>query len=497
MIIYKNRQDEFQDYLSDASNFKGECEGVYFPQNKEEVSEIVTRANQENIQLTVAGNRTGLTGSSVPLAGKVISTAKMDKIVSANFDKGEVIVQPGITLVELQTYLMASNYFYPPDPTEKNCFIGGTIATNASGARTFKYGSTRNFIEALEIVLANGEIFYLERRKYFAKKNEFNFVTQAGTHFHFSFPTIEPTTSKNTAGYFLKEDVDLIDLFIGSEGTLGVITEAKLKILPQPKKIVSCVAFFKTEADSLNFICDARDLSRDHRQQFIDARALEYFDGNSLRFLQKDFAKIKSHFNSAVWFEFESENNEDEALEHWLELISNHNGNENDIWFALDKKDFEEIHEFRHAISAKANEYVSQRGLRKLGTDTAVPDRNFLQFYQKSKSLIEKEKLKYIIYGHAGNSHLHINLLPSNENEFETAKKLYSEICRLSVQLEGTVSAEHGIGKVKRNYLKMMYDESTIIAMARIKKCFDPNLILNIGNIFDDELLIHVTQNER
>lgn len=294
--------------------------------------------------------------------------------------------------------------------------------------------------------------------------------------------------TKNTTGYYLKENMDLIDLLVGSEGTLGVITKAKLKILPIPKNILSCVAFFEDENDALGFIADVRAISKIHGNQFIDARALEFFDRYSLRFLKSDFAKIKNNFRAAVWFENEYSNDADEALGYWLDLIIKHNGNEEDIWFAADKKDFEEIHEFRHAISAKANEFVTKHGLRKLGTDTAVPDENFTKFYFDSVSLIENTNLNYIVYGHAGNSHLHINLLPTNQKEFELAKKLYSEICRISVELDGTVSAEHGIGKVKRNYLKMMYGEATIIEMARIKKIFDPNLILGIGNIFEEEI---------
>lgn len=488
MIIYKNKPEEFQDYLSDASNFKGDCEGVYFPENVEEVSEIVSEANKTNTRLTIAGNRTGLTGSAVPLGGRIISTSKLNKFISVNMDEGFAMVEAGVTLDSLQDYLSEMSYFYPPDPTEKNCFIGGSISTNASGARSFKYGSTRIYVEAIEMVFADGEIFFIERGKILAKKNYFDFLTPEGKRFNFSFPLIKMPATKNTTGYYLKENMDLIDLLVGSEGTLGVITKAKLKILPIPKNILSCVAFFEDENDALGFIADVRAISKIHGNQFIDARALEFFDRYSLRFLKSDFAKIKNNFRAAVWFENEYSNDADEALGYWLDLIIKHNGNEEDIWFAADKKDFEEIHEFRHAISAKANEFVTKHGLRKLGTDTAVPDENFTKFYFDSVSLIENTNLNYIVYGHAGNSHLHINLLPTNQKEFELAKKLYSEICRISVELDGTVSAEHGIGKVKRNYLKMMYGEATIIEMARIKKIFDPNLILGIGNIFEEEI---------
>lgn len=492
LIIYKTDSQEFQDYLSDASNFRGHCEGVYFPNGANEISGILREANRTQTRITIAGNRTGLTGSAVPLNGKVIATAKLNRIIEINCSEKYALVEAGVSLAELQARLNELNYFYPPDPTEQNCFIGGTIATNASGARTFKYGSTRNFIDALEIALPNGEIFFLERGKIFAEKNHFHFSTNKNYKFDFSIPSIQMPPTKNTAGYFLKENMDLIDLIIGSEGTLGIVTKAKLKILPLPEKIISCVAFFKSEIDALNFIIDARDFSRSANEKISAARALEYFDGRSLRFLQNDFPKITNDSNAAVWFENEINENEDETLEHWLKLIKANNGNEENIWFASDKKDYDEIHEFRHAISAKANEFVARHGLRKLGTDTAVPDKHFLSFYFDAVNLIERTKINFIIYGHAGNSHLHINFLPTSQSEFETAKKLYSEICRISVSLGGTVSAEHGIGKVKRSYLKMMYDEAIIKEMARIKKIFDPNCILSVGNIFEEDLLAAV-----
>ena len=152
-------------------------------------------------------------------------------------------------------------------------------------------------------------------------------------------------------------------------------------------------------------------------------------------------------------------------------------------------KDREKFKDFRHSVSAKVADYISAKNLRKVGTDTAVEDSKFKEYYYYSVKLAESSGIDFIVYGHAGNSHLHLNFLPKDEKEFQKAKSLYGELCKKAVEFNGTVSAEHGIGKIKREYLLMMYGEKAVRQMAEIKRGFDPNLILNIGNIIDERFL--------
>jgi D-lactate dehydrogenase (cytochrome) len=152
-------------------------------------------------------------------------------------------------------------------------------------------------------------------------------------------------------------------------------------------------------------------------------------------------------------------------------------------WFAFSDNDKEKIQQFRHSVSAKVNEYISSKGLKKLGTDVAVPDNVFKEFYYFCKSEVEAAGLDYIVYGHFGNSHIHLNMLPKSVDEIPIGKNVYNSICRRAAELKGTVSAEHGIGKLKPDYLLLMYKEEDIIKMARLKKILDPHLILGIGNI--------------
>ncbi|MDR3627902.1 MAG: FAD-binding oxidoreductase [Ignavibacteriaceae bacterium] len=489
-MIIKTSPDEIQNYLSDASNYKGFCEAVYFPENEQDISGILKEASIKNTPVTISGNGTGLTGARVPQGGIVISTEKLNKIIEINKEQLSAEVEPGVLLSDFQEKVKGQNLLYPPDPTEKNCFIGGTVATNASGEKTFKYGPTRDYITELNIVLPDGDILRLKRGSNIAVGYNISLKTEAGRIINIALPEYKMPATKNAAGYYCKGNMDAIDLFIGSEGTLGVISKIKLKLVPLPEKLISCVIFFFEETDALNFIATAREISYNTRLKNsageIDALALEYFDERALNFLRDDYNRIPDNAKAAVWFEQEvKQENEDAYFEKWLALISDFNGDEESAWFAVTEEDKKKILEFRHSISVKINEYISKKNLKKLGTDVAVPHEKFKELYFYSKQLVQEQNLAYVIYRHAGNSHIHLNMLPDSEEQYKTGVSLYSEICRKAIELGGTVSAEHGIGKLKTGYFNLMYGEDTIHKMIGLKKIFDPNMILGKGNIFN------------
>jgi D-lactate dehydrogenase (cytochrome) len=490
-MIVKTEQDEIQNYLVDASNTKGFCEAVYIPENISEMAEIIREANNKKHLVTISGNGTGLTGARVPKGGIVITTEKLNKIIEINLQENFALVDPAVLLSDLQDAIQSKGLLYPPDPTERNCFIGGTVATNASGARTFKYGSTRNYVEELEIILPDGDFLYLKRGENFADDLSLMLKTSSGRDIKLILPDYQMPNTKNASGYFCKRNMEAIDLFIGSEGTLGVITKIKLKLLPLPLSDLSCVLFFETEDNAFNFLTRARDESYKNRElkitNSIDATALEYLDENSLKFLIKDYPNIPANAKAAVWFGQQCHNNEDDLLELWINLFKDYNGKEEDAWFAMTEKDKENIIGFRHTISTSVNEYISRNNFRKLGTDVAVPDGKFIDFYYSIKKEVETENVDYVIYGHFGNSHIHLNMLPKTEEEFTKGKELYKSICLRAISLGGTFSAEHGVGKNKTNYLVEMYGQENVNKMRMLKKTLDPNYILGVGNIFEKE----------
>ena len=488
-MIIKSDQSEIQDYLKDASNTQGFCDAVVYPENAEDIIDILKNANKKKTKVTVCGNRTGLTGASVPRGGIVISTEKLNKILEINTEDKFAIVEPGVILSDFLNEIKIKNLYYPPDPTELNCFIGGTVATNASGSKTFKYGPTRDFILGLDVILPAGEILKLERGVDFANKNNLILKTESGKMYKLNLPEMKSIQTKNAAGYQCKENMDAIDLFIGSEGTLGVITKIKLKLLNSPEDTISCVLFFDEETTALDFLEEARNLSHKNSKSkndiSINALALEFFDEKALKFLLNDFSTIPANAKAAIWFEQEcTEDSSDSILEAWNALMQKHDVKEEFSWFAFSDADKEKIKDFRHAISWKVNEYVTRNNFRKLGTDVAVPDKSFREFYLTLQRWAKQSNIDTVAYGHFGNSHVHLNFLPKNDFEFNVSKALYNKICEEAVRLEGTISAEHGIGKNKTALLKMMYGERVISEMFAIKKTLDPNLILGYGNIF-------------
>ncbi|MDQ2747389.1 MAG: FAD-binding oxidoreductase, partial [Acidobacteriota bacterium] len=415
----KTQRDEFENYLVDASNLSGgRAEKLFVPETKEQIAEILKEANEKQIPVTVSGARTGTVGGAIPFGGWVISLEKFNKIKRIGEDSATV--ESGVILTDLQKAVEAENLFYPPDPTEWSCQIGGTIATNASGARSFKYGATRDYVQKLEVVTATGEIVNLTRGTTFAEDGHIEIETETGAKITAKLPTYAaPNVRKNAAGYFSSANTDAIDLFIGSEGTLGIITEAELKILPKPEGFFSGIVFFENETNLLDFVGEARAISFQTRadkirnpkseiQNEIDSSLLEYFDGQSLKFISEKFPEVPPNVQGAIYFEQETTAaTEDDLLEKWNALLERHHADLETSWFTTTEPDREKMRAFRHALPVAVNERVVKNKQRKIGTDMAVPDENFASFLKFYRRRLDESRLDYVIFGHIGDNHLH------------------------------------------------------------------------------------------
>ncbi len=499
----KTQIDELQNYLTDASNLPGgHAEKLFIPETSAEIAEILKEANAQKIPVTVSGARTGTVGGAIPFGGFVISLEKFNKIKEINKVTLRAIVQSGVALIDFQKAVEAENLFYPPDPTEWSCQLGGTVATTASGARTFKYGATRKFVDRLEIDMATGEILNLKRGAQFSENGLIEVKTGQGNLIKAKLPTYrQPDVRKNTSGYFSGEKVDAIDLFIGSEGTLGIITEIELRVLPKPASFFSGIIFFENEADLLNFVWEARDISFNTRnnqiqnpkskiQNQIDASLIEYFDERSLKFISEKFPEVPGAARGAIFFEQETTAaTEDELLEQWNELLEKHHADLERSWFTTTDEDRERLRAFRHALPVSVNERIVKYKQKKVGTDMAVPDDKFLSFLKFYQEKLSESGLEYVIFGHIGDNHLHANMIPKSPAEAEKARYLYGRFIAQSIMLGGTISAEHGIGKHKSKYLYVQYGERFLNEMAELKKAFDPHGILGRGNMFDAKFL--------
>jgi D-lactate dehydrogenase (cytochrome) len=491
----KTRPEDLQNYLTDASNIQGgHAEKLFIPESVDEIQEIIREAIGSGVPVTVSGARTGTVGGAVPFGGYVISMERLNKIKSIDRESRTAVVEPGVILRDFQNAVEAEGLFYPPDPTERSCQVGGTVATNASGSRSFRYGATRGFVGGLTIVVADGDLLKLKRGTAISREGEpITLTTENGMTICFKVPTYKrPVVRKNVSGYFNRLPLDAIDLFIGSEGTLGIITEIELLLLPRPEGFFSGIVFFPDEADLLGFVGDARNMSFASRKRepaarvpTVNATLLEYFDDRALQFIREKFPEVPDGMAGAVFFEQETTNEtEDAVFEAWNELLEKHNAAVDRSWFATNAKDREKMREFRHALPVAVNEFIARHKQRKVGTDMAVPDDKFPGFLRFYRDILNSSGIDYVIFGHIGDCHLHANLLPKNAEEAERARHIYGRCIAQAVTLGGCVSAEHGIGKLKAKYLNVMMGERYLNEMAEIKRAFDPKGILGRGNMF-------------
>ncbi len=478
----KSNLDEIQSFLSDASFLRGgHADRVVVPESVAEVAEVLAKANRDRVPVTISGAGTGTVGGRVAFGGIVLATDKLNHIKSIVHDDGggHAVAEAGVILADLQRAVDQEGLLYPPDPTERGCFIGGTVATNASGARTFKYGPTRNYVNRLKIVLASGEVLDLRRGEVRADAGG---KIRIGKTIELQLPQYRrPATRKNATGYFVAPAMDAVDLFIGSEGTLGVICEVEVRLLPKPEGLLSGVVFFADEADVLAVVAEARARA--------GARALEFFDEESLNFLREKYPAIPANAVGAIFFEQETNSaNEEAVLNEWMALLDQHHAFP-DSWFATSEQDQARLREFRHQLPVLMNEWFARYHQRKVSTDMAVPDEAFPGLFRLYRETLRASGLRYTIFGHIGDNHVHVNILPRDDAEGARARELYLQFLKYAASVGGTLSAEHGVGKLKREYLRLFYSDEQLRDMAALKKALDPRAILGRGNIFSEELL--------
>jgi FAD/FMN-containing dehydrogenase len=429
--------------LTDASGYPGGADEVFTPSTEEEVAAILARATRESQPVTLMGALTGVTGGAVPGGGWGLSLARLKRL---DIERGRAIVGAGALLRDVQQAAAASGQFYAPDPTENTSSIGGNIATNASGSRSFKFGATREHVVGLRVALMDGSLLDLKR----------------GDKVNFEVPTLPlPKTTKHSCGYRLAPGMNYLDLFVGSEGTLGVVTEAELRLLPVPGDLLGGVLFYASEEAALDGV--------DRLRSTEGLRMLEYLDRASLQMMEVEQG-------AALMIEMEGDGDLD------VEGAS-----ENDSWFGTSATDRERFRQFRHALPERVNAQIRRSGFVKLSTDYAVPlerNREMLAIY---RAALERECAgRYVIFGHIGDAHLHINTFSETVEQFERAKSLMTELAREAVRLGGTVGAEHGLGKRKAHLLSVQYSPQQIESMRAVKRRFDPQWLLGRGTLFPD-----------
>jgi len=507
------------DYIVDESKIAGgSAEWLFFPTSESDVITIIAKMQEEKIPITISGGRTGIVGSAVPFGGAVISTDEMKDIVGLGFDKETqkyfVRMQPGITLKDLDETIKnkeftpdhnidgedwvtkfkqdSEGHIFPIDPTEMTAAVGGAIAANASGGRSFKYGAMRPWVRKMRIVLDSGEILDITRGQYQAVNGVFTIKKESGD-LTITIPTYKMPKAKNAAGLYAEPDMDLIELFIGSEGIFGYISEVDLWLIPKPNGLPN-VMFFTAEEDSISFVEKLRE------DKELAVEYVEFFDENSFELLKgkaktnpalANILTIPPEVKTAIFFEIPyTEDQLEDIIEKLDDMAMECNSSIDSCWSAFDEVEKENFKAMRHAVPETVNGIIAKRknefpGIHKLGTDMSVEHEHFREIMDIYHSTLKEHNLEYVMWGHIGDSHIHVNILPRNMEELELGKTLYKKFAKKAVEFGGSVSAEHGIGKIKHEYLVIMYGEDGVNQMKEVKKVLDPLALFNRGNIFE------------
>ena len=439
-------EDKLLEYSSDETeDLSYPPEVVLKPKTTEEISKIITYCNDKLISITPCGARTGLSGGSLPIKGGIaLSTERLNSIIEIDERNLQAKVEPGVINQVFRDAVEEKRLFYPPDPASKgSCFLGGNLAENSGGPKALKYGVTKDYVLNLEVVLPTGEIIW----------------TGANV-------------LKNSTGY------NLTQLMIGSEGTLGIITKIVFKLIPLPTKDITMLVPFSSaekaceavsavfragitpsalefiERDAIDWTIKYTDVEIQILED-VQAHLLVEVDGNDIDLLYKDCEKI-----AEVMEQFDC----------------------GEILLADSESQKEQLWKLRRAVgeAVKANSVYKEE-------DTVVPRAELAKLLIGVKEIGAKYGFKSVCYGHAGDGNLHVNIIKGEMTDEDWNNKLtfgIREIFELTKNLGGTISGEHGIGLVQKEYLGIVLSDKNIELQKGIKKLFDPNLILNPGKIF-------------
>ena len=421
---------------------------VLKPKNVEQVSDIMKYCFENDLKITPQGARTGLSGGALPIDNSIaLSMERFNKIIKIDENNLQVIVEPAVIVQVLQDKVEAKGLFYPPDPASKgSCFIGGNLAENSGGPKAVKYGVTADYVLNLEVVLPNGDVIW----------------TGANT-------------LKNSTGY------NLTQLMVGSEGTLGVITKAVLKLLPLPKFNKLLLVPFSSAKKACQSVAEIFKAG-------VIPSAMEFMERDALiwtyNFINDSSIVIADDVEAHLLIEVDG-NNEDVLMqdcETIMDVVEQFDAGE--ILFADNQAQKDKLWELRR----KVGEAVKSQSIYK-EEDTVVPRYELPELLSGVKSIGKKYGFKSVCYGHAGDGNLHINIIKGDLSNDKWNNELSAgirEIFELTVKLGGTISGEHGIGLVQKNYMDIPFSNVQLELMKKIKSVFDPKGILNPGKIFPD-----------
>jgi glycolate oxidase len=434
--------EKVEPYAQDAIKEKFPPEAVVFPKTAQDISAILRLANEKRFPVTARGGGVGYTGGAVPVEGGiVIGTDRMNAIKKLHADDLYVVTEPGVTTYALQQAVEKEGLFYPPDPSSyKDSFIGGNIAENAGGIRSAKYGVTKHYVLGLEVVTPTGEI-----------------IRTGGC------------TSKNVVGF------DLTGLMCGSEGMLGIITEATLRLLPLPEATRTLRATFRSMREAC--ACVAR-FSRSR----VTPVAIEVLDRNAIRAVEAEYAfGLSADADALLLVSVDGAAAEVERQAGVVEEVLRTGGGD-DVLVAKTRADEDRLWDVRRSLSPAIKKF----GTVKFNEDVVVPRSRIPDLIAGVEEIAQRHETFVVNFGHAGDGNIHVNFMceRADADAVKRARAAIKETFALSVELGGTISGEHGIGYVKAPYMNLAVNGATIEVMKQLKRALDPLNILNPGKMW-------------
>jgi len=514
-----------QDYLEDASGAPpGRAEGLLRVHDEAEASAFLRDSAPAGRTVLFQAARSSLTGGAIPQGEVVLSVERMREIgpVERGGGGARVAAQPGVRLRELQEHLAPYGFFFPPVPTYQLAMLGGAASTNAGGAATFKYGVTRDWIRGLRVLLFNGDLVVLERGEQLARPGE-QFVVRLSDGRELTVPVPDhrlPPLKKISAGYHAADPLDAVDLFVGSEGTLGLITEVTVDLAPLPAAVVSGLAFPASEGRALDLAADLRAAALSARSSGDplgpDVRAIEFADASCLRLLRESGAdresrvRIPAGAGAMLWFEVElpepiTERRAQETLADLFEgrgadgplarlfrLLERHEAVDDlQIAFPGDDARRRALTDLREAVPLRVNELLAERRARdsqvkKVGGDLIVPFELLAETLQLYRAGFEDRGLEYAIWGHLSDGNLHPNALPRDAREVQSGFEALLAFAEHVTRHGGCPLSEHGVGRnpFKQATLRRFVGDAAIERMRQVKGALDPPWRLAPGVLF-------------
>jgi D-lactate dehydrogenase (cytochrome) len=473
----------------------GFAAGIAFPGTTEEAAALIAAAPR----VLAIGAQSSLTGGATPRGDLIIGTRALTQIT--RLGDGRVRAGAGVPLAELQRVLGADGLYYPPVPTFDGAFVGGTIATNAAGPTTFKYGSARRWVDAITVVLADGSILDVQRGDVTASPDGWLELPPAGGRaVRIPIPTYAmPDVAKLSAGYFARPGMDLVDLFIGSEGTLGFITHATLRVVPLPRRCVALVTFNSdAQAVKLTAALRARAGVAGGGPPALDVSAVEFMDSHALALVPDEIfhrTNIARPPQDAGFLlvQIETRDNDDDVLEGLADVLSAcHVDADPYVAPPGDDRGIARLFALREGVPSSLNALIAatrarlQQDVEKTAGDLIVPFDRLEESLALYRSTFERHGLDYAIWGHVSDGNMHPNVVPRSLDDVRRGRAAILEIARGVMAMGGAPLAEHGVGRsaLKQQMLRDLYGDKGLEEMRAVKRALDPDWKFAAGVLF-------------